>query len=171
MVTTAVSLDAYLNGPVPDPDVEYVDGALKEKSVVKRIHTRLQSILCTWFENHAEAWGVVPSPELRTQVSATRVRLPDVVISSAGYASQVQVDPPWIAIEILSPGDSFADLSEKLRDYDRMGIPNIWVIDPENRRGWVSTAAGLAEASRFTVAGSPLYLELEAVFARFDRFR
>ena len=91
MATTAVSLDAYLNGPVPDPDVEYVDGALKEKPVVKRIHTRLQSILCTWFENHAEEWGVVPSPELRTQVSPTRVRLPDVVVSAAGYDLPVQV--------------------------------------------------------------------------------
>ena len=52
-----------------------------------------------------------------------------------------------------------------------MGIPNIWVIDPESRRAWVSTAAGLTEATRLAVSGSSIYLEPAEVFARYDRFR
>ena len=165
------TIEEYLHGPTSKPDVEYVDGQLREKSVVKRIHTRLQAILCSWFEAHAEEWKVVPSPELRTQVSAERVRLPDIVVSDAGYPYEVQVDPPLIVIEILSPSDSFAELLEKVGDYRAMGIPNIWVIDPATRRGWVSVSDGLIETARFAAEGSEIYVDLGELFARYDRFR
>ena len=151
--------------------MEYVDGELKEKPVVQRVHGRLQAIVSTWFENHVEEWGVVPSPELRTKVSSRRVRLPDVVVSVAGYPSQVQVDPPLIVIEIVSPSDGFSELVEKLDDYDRMGIPNVWIIDPQVRKSWVSSGIGLSETSRFAVEGTPIYLNVTETFARYDRFR
>ena len=167
----AISIEEYLNGPVPSPDVEYIDGLLQEKGVVKRIHTRLQSIICSWFEIHTEEWKVVPSPELRTQVAPDRVRLPDVVVSDAGYPHEVQVDPPLIVMEILSPSDSFAELLEKVNDYRGMGVPHIWVIDPKTRRGWVSVPNGLVETARFAVEGTKIYLDLPDVFARYDRSR
>ncbi len=166
-----ITMEEYLNGPVPSPDGEYVDGLLREKSVVKRIHTRLQSIICSWFEVRTEQWKVVPSPELRTQVSPDRVRLPDVVVSDIGYPHEVQLDPPLIVIEILSPTDGFAELLEKVRDYREMGVANIWVIDPQTRRGWVGVAAGLIETARFAVEGTEIYLDLAETFARYDRFR
>ncbi len=170
-MTTQISIEDYLRGPVPRPDVEYVDGELKEKPVVQRMHGRLQAIISTWFENHAEAWGVVPSPQLRTKVSSRRVRLPDVVVSVIGYPSQVQVDPPLIVIEIVSPSDSFSELIEKLDDYNRMGIPNVWMIDPQTRKSWVGSSTGLSETSRFAVLGTPIYLDVAETFARYDRFR
>lgn len=167
----AMTIEEYLNGPVPDPDVEFINGVLREKPLMMRIHTRLQAILCAWFENHAEEWGVVPSPELRTQITATNVLLPDIVVSAAGYASEIQVDPPLIVVEILSPSDSFTELLEKLRGYDGMGIPNIWVIDPQTRRAWVSAGAVLTETQRFSVSGSSIYLDMQETYARYDKFR
>ncbi len=166
-----ISIEDYLNGPIPEFDVEYVDGLLKENALVQSIHSRLQAILSAWFENHAEEWGVVPAPELRTRVSASRVRLPDMVIDVAGPWPETLVDPPLIVIETLSPGDSLIDLSEKLLDYEAMGIPNIWVIDPRHRRGWISKAGDLLAAGRFTVENSAIFLDLKETFARYDRFR
>jgi Uma2 family endonuclease len=170
MSTTAISIDEYLNGPAPDPDVEYVDGELREKSVIQTIHSRLQSILSTWFENHAEEWGVLPGVEARVRVTSTRVRLPDVVVDKAGPWPPVMVDPPLIAIEVLSPSDSFTELAEKLRDYEEMGIPNIWIIDPQVRRSW-SYEGSLIERNRLTVADSPIYLEVPEMFARYDLYQ
>ncbi len=166
-----ISIEEYLRGPVPHPDVEYVDGELKERPLVQRIHGRLQSILSAWFENHADAWGVVPAAELRTQVTAERVRLPDLVISTAGYPSQVQVDPPLIVIEIISPNDSFSDVIGKLIDYDQMGVPNVWVIEPQTRFAWVCNGISLTVTTQFTVEGTPIYLDVAETFARYDRFR
>ncbi len=166
-----ISIEEYLRGPVPHPDVEYIDGELKERSVVQRIHSRLQIIIGAWFERNAEEWGVVPAAELRTQVTAERVRLPDLVISTAGYPSQVQVDPPLIVIEIISATDSFSDVVGKLIDYDQMGVPNVWIIDPKIRLAWVCTGISFTVTTRFTVQGTPIYLDVAETFARYDRFR
>ena len=166
-----VSLDAYLNGRIPEPDVEYVDGVLKEKPLVQKTHGRLQAILCAWFESHAEPWGQVASVEVRTRVSAFRVRLPDVLVDRIGPGPETIVEPPTIVIEIVSPSESFTELHEKLLDYQQMGVLNIWVIDPQLRRGWIFDPAGLLSAERFAVRDSPVYLDLSETFARYDRFR
>ena len=167
----AMTIEEYLNGPVPDPDVEFVDGALKEKPVVMSIHGRLQVILGAWFERHADDWGVLSAVEVRTRVAPNRVRLPDVVVGAAKAWPETLVEPPLIVIEILSPSDSFTELSEKLHDYDSMGIANIWVIDPQTRRAWTSTAAGMTETARFTVKDTPIYLDVSEMFARYDKFK
>jgi Uma2 family endonuclease len=171
MATTAISMDEYLNGPIPDPDVEYVDGELKERSVVKSIHSRLQAILSAWFENHSEEWNVISGPEARVQVTPTRVRLPDLVVDIAGPWPPVLTAPPLIAIEILSPSDSFSELLEKLHDYESMGIRNIWVIDPQARRSWFYESSALIEKSRLEVADSSIYLDVSDMFARYDRYQ
>ena len=170
-MTPTMTIEEYLNGPVPEPDVEFVDGELKEKPVVMSIHGRLQSIICGWFERHIDDWGVLSAVEVRTRVAPNRVRLPDVVVGAAKAWPETLVDPPLIVMEILSPSESFTELSEKLRDYGRMGIPNIWVIDPQTRRAWVSSGAALTETVRFTVENTPIYLDLTETFARYDKFR
>ncbi len=40
---------------------------------------------------------------------------------------------PDLAVEVLSPSESAADLSENLSDYRVAGTPLIWVIDPATR--------------------------------------
>ncbi len=174
MATTtvpAMTIEEYLNGPVPERDVEFVDGELKEKPVVMSIHGRLQVIIGAWFERHLDEWGVLPAVEVRTQVAPGRVRLPDVVVGPATAWPETLIEPPLIVMEILSPSESFTELLEKLRDYDRMGIPNIWVIDPQTRRAWVSAGTVMTETVRFAVNGTPIYLDITEVFARYDKFR
>ena len=36
--------------------------------------------------------------------------------------------PPDLAVEVVSPNDSSDQLEEKLADYEKVGIPLIWVI-------------------------------------------
>jgi Uma2 family endonuclease len=49
---------------------------------------------------------------------------------------QVFTEPPYICIEALSPDDTSRKLQERLDDYLAMGVPNVWVIDPDSRRAW-----------------------------------
>jgi Uma2 family endonuclease len=170
MATTAISIDEYLNGPIPDPDVEYVDGELKGKSVVQTVHGILQIEIGIWFREYIAEWGVIAAVEARVLVSQVRVRLSDVVVDKAGHWPAVITAPPLIVIEILSPSDSFTELAEKLRDYAAMGIPNIWIIDPQVRQSWFYQGS-LIEKSRFTVVDSPIYLDVPEMFARYDRYQ
>lgn len=171
MATTASSIEEYLNGPIPDPDVEYVDGELKERSLVQSVHGLLQVEIGIWFRQQFDEWGMIAAAEVRVQVTPSRVRLPDVVVDKAGPWPPVLTAPPLIAIEILSPSDSFTDLTEKLRDYEAMGIPNIWVIDPQARRSWSYEGSALSEKSRLTVPDTAIYLDAPEMFARYDRYQ
>jgi Uma2 family endonuclease len=40
------------------------------------------------------------------------------------------LDAAYLVVEVLSAGDDMSLVLEKLREYDRKGIRNIWLIDP-----------------------------------------
>jgi Uma2 family endonuclease len=75
-----------------------------------------------------------------------------------------------IAIEILSPEDRLSRVLVRLEDYLKMGTAHIWLLDPEERIAFVYTDAGLKQVhtSRLEVAGTPIYMDLNEVFAGLD---
>ena len=166
--STVVSIDDYLKKSYR-PDVEFIDGELKERPVVKRTHGRLQSLISIWFGNHEAEWSVEVAVEVRTRVSATRVRLPDVMIDHTGPKPETLVAPPLIVIEILSPGDSYVETQRLAQDYQQMGIQNIWLIDPDTRTGRVCKGADWIGVRRFEVGGTAIYMVLDELLARLDR--
>jgi Uma2 family endonuclease len=42
--------------------------------------------------------------------------------------------PPDLAVEILSPGDRWAEVEQKVADYLAAGARRVWLIDPRERR-------------------------------------
>jgi Uma2 family endonuclease len=104
-------------------------------------------------------------------VAKTRVRLPDVVVDHARYWPQTLVEPPLLVIEVLSPTDNDADMKRRIGDYLAMGIKTVWVIDPETRKGEICGESPQVEVTRLTVAGTPIYVDLEAIFARLDKYQ
>ena len=41
--------------------------------------------------------------------------------------------PPDLAVEVVSPNDTAYELEEKLEDYQKVGVPLVWVIYPNSR--------------------------------------
>jgi Uma2 family endonuclease len=41
--------------------------------------------------------------------------------------------PPRLAVEVLSPNDKARQVTRKITDYLRNGVPLVWLIDPESR--------------------------------------
>ncbi len=165
---TLIPINAYLTTGY-ERDVEFVDGELKERPVVLSVHGLLQGLLMQWFLNHAENWGIKAAVEVRTRVSPTRVRLPDVVVGPRRHWPQVLVEPPLLVIEILSPSDTFGHIEEVIADYRKMGVPSIWVIHPSSRSGWICDTDPWLPARRMQVKGSPVHIDLDALFALLDR--
>jgi Uma2 family endonuclease len=165
--TTGISLEEYLQTSYK-PDREYIDGVLKEKPVVGFAHGELQSILAAWFREHRKVWNIRCAVETRTQVTSERVRLPDfVVVSDAVYVSGALSEPPLIAIEVLSPTDSYADLRARAEDLTRMGVRNIWLLDPASRTGevWRDDHWQPAGSGRMEAVESPIFLDLAWLWA------
>jgi hypothetical protein len=46
---TLVSIEEYLRNTSHQPNVEYIDGELKERPEVVRAHGLRQGLICTWF--------------------------------------------------------------------------------------------------------------------------
>ena len=115
------------------PDREYVDGELRERKVGEFQHGQMQRELYRFIRSY----GMRPFIACRIQVSPTRFRVPAVsIVRGARPKTGIITEPPFAVIEVLSPEDSWADVAERIDDYTKFGIPNIWIIDPVRRRAF-----------------------------------
>jgi Uma2 family endonuclease len=130
--TTHVPVEVYLRSSY-EPDAEYVDGEIEERPPGEYDHSSWQVAIQAWFWPHEKEWGVRVLPSLRVKVADTRYRVPDVtVLDRSRPIEQIPTHPPLAVFEVLSPEDRFQRMKRKLEDYRIMGVPEIWVIDPQD---------------------------------------
>ena len=165
-----ISIEEYLDTSY-SPDREYIDGEVRERNVGTWEHSRVQALLAIWFGQHESQWGVMVSTEWRTRVSGTRVRIPDLVVVRAGRQDSVLQTAPLLFIEILSPNDSYSDTERRASDYMVMGATAVWIVDPETSTGRMCQGDAWVRSSRLEVPGTPVYVELDGIFADIDRAR
>lgn len=142
-----ISVEEYLTS-VYRPDCDYVDGEVLERNMGERDHSWLQGAIIAFFFVRRKEWNITVLPEMRVQVKPTRFRIPDVCIVLGDTDEKILTKPPFLCIEILSPDDRWVRVKERINDFLAMGVPYIWVIDPETRQAYVATPAeGLREVT------------------------
>jgi Uma2 family endonuclease len=160
---TLVPLETYLHTDY-SPDCDYVDGELRERNVGEKDHASLQKLILLFFAAIEKQSGLRVYPELRVQISPTRFRVPDLTVLHADAPDeQIITHPPLIVIEILSPSDSLLGMREKIEDYLAFAIPNIWIVDPSDRMGYVCRSGSFREwqpTTQLTVPGTAMALDL-----------
>jgi Uma2 family endonuclease len=140
-----VSVEAYLRTSYR-PDCDYVDGEVLERNVGERDHSKLQREFILYFGTRAKQWGLHVFPEQRVQVSTRRFRIPDVcVVVGPEPDEQIFRQPPFICIEVLSKDDSLRSVQNRVDDYLKFGVPNVWVVEPFGRRAWTYSLEGNRE--------------------------
>ena len=160
MATTKVSLEEYLNTSYR-PDVEYIDGELKERNVGEIEHAKMILAVLMWFVGHRQEWQIEILPDVRVQVKPERFRIPDVCVCAAlNSDTRIVTTAPLVVVEVLSPEDRIANYNERLGDYIDMGIRGVWVIDPATRKGWDCSSGSWIETTNFRLPDSPIYLDL-----------
>lgn len=167
-----LTLEEFFALPEGDITYELVDGEARPKMSPKRFHSRLTGALFTlliqWCQNRGEVgieWAItlkrngrdwVPIPDL-LYISYTRLPI-DVLEDEACPI------PPELVIEIISPDQSFGEMSEKATDYLNAGVFRVWVIDakaksvtvfypdaaPQTKRGDASLADSLLPELQLT---------------------
>jgi Uma2 family endonuclease len=142
---TLISVEDYLASSY-EPDCDFVDGHIEERNMGEVTHARLQARITAYLITHYEAKGLVIMTEVRVQVQPARFRVPDVCVTVGEPGEEVLTKPPLICIEILSAEDRMSRVEIRINDYLAMGVPYVWVLDPETRQAFTATAAkGLAE--------------------------
>ena len=142
-VNHKLTLQEFLNLPLGEGDITYelVDGQAIPKMSPKFFHAKLTFILCNlikqWCLDKGEVWSEwsiiltrngrdwVPTPDL---LYVSYQRLPD-----NWNQNEACPVPPELVIEIISPGQTFAQMVSKARDYLDAGVLRVWVVDIEAR--------------------------------------
>jgi Uma2 family endonuclease len=156
-VEALVSVEEYLSTSY-SPDMEYVDGVLVERYVGEWNHGSVQSNII--FVLRTKYPDIKVIPELRSKVTDTRYRVPDVCVTLRNPHTRVLMEAPFIAIEILSEEDRVSRLIEKLKEYAALGTPNIWVFDPRVREMFVFHGNALHEVEGDVIATGEPCIEL-----------
>ena len=160
---THIPIEVYLRSSY-EPDAEYVDGQIEERPVGENDHSAWQEAICFWFRQHAQDWNARVRPELRIQVAATRFRVPDVtVLDRAQPTEQIITHPPLVVFEVLSPEDRMQGLKQKMEDYRNMGIPEIWVIDPQDATYYRYEERQLLRRDSFAYAARGIVFEMDRI--------
>jgi len=131
--TSPVSFDEYMKRSY-SPDCEYLDGMVWERNVGQGKHSFAQGRILLKLSEQLGSRAIV-LPEQRTRVSAARVRIPDVSVVTE--LEEVTSKPPLLCVEVLSPDDRWTRVLASVSDYETMGVPCVWVVDPYSARAWI----------------------------------
>lgn len=120
---------------------ELVDGTLVEKSMGWP-ESVLAGILLQWLNNYLDAHriGVATGADGMTRLFDDTVRGPDVAFVAWDRMpdGQIPTDPipelvPNFVIEVLSSGNTYAEMSRKRREYFHAGVELLWMVDHRTR--------------------------------------
>ena len=162
---------------------ELIDGILVEK-VMGFSESFLAMFLGRLLGNFADRadLGIVVGGDGAVRLLPGLVRIPDVSFVSwdrlpGRFVPRTPIPDlvPDLAVEVLSPSNTAAEMERKLKDYFFAGVRLVWYVDPEKRRVEVFTApdqsSRLEEASildggavlpDFSVPVRELFARLEA---------
>jgi len=170
--TVLIPVQEYLSTTYR-PDVDYIDGELKERNVGERPHSLLQIILGAKFYNHRNEWHLLAMGDQRVQISSSHYRVADLcVVRDTDPADLIVTVAPVLCVEILSRGDSLSELQERVDDYASIGVGTIWAIDPWRQKVYHASTCGFdqptdgvlrVKGSAATITASELFAEIAAV--------
>ena len=149
---TQVTAEEYRRMSFEGPDAEFVHGEIVERTLPNLIHSRVQAQLVVVFAQGTGSPRVFPCPELRVQLGPDLFRVVDLAVFAGKLPKElIPTQPQLVAIEIVSPDDRHTEVLEKLEEYRRWGVANVWLVDPWLKKLHTYTETGLIQVSEFTL--------------------
>lgn len=137
-----MSLDEFLDHYGDDPTLEYAHGVVTEKMPPAWNHGILGYFICKWINDYANPRKLALAvPELRTtDRPSERSRVPDISVYLWDRVERDPMaqehgafEPPDIAIEIASPGQSRRKQIERCHQFVALGAKIALMFDPGAR--------------------------------------
>jgi Uma2 family endonuclease len=146
---TATEVDVIMSKARIGRPCELVDGVLVEKPV-GYYESRLAVVLGYFLELFLDKHdlGIVVGADGMVRVEISQIRLPDLSFFSWDHFPDRVLPPgailsmsPDLAVEVLSPSNTRAEMRRKRREYFAGGTRLVWEVDPEERTVRVYTTA------------------------------
>ena len=136
-----LTIEEFFELPEGERPCELIDGRAIPKISPKFFHSRLQKTVLFILDNWAKGKGrVEPEWAIKLQRNGVDwIPIPDLTYVSYGLLSADWIldeacpVAPELAIEIISPGQTFGDLAEKAADYLQAGVARVWLIDTKSQ--------------------------------------
>jgi Uma2 family endonuclease len=136
-----LTLAEFLALPEGETGYEFIDGKAVPKVSPKRFHSRTQRKLLRLLDDWCGERGEVG---VEWAVTLKRNQLDWVPIPDLLYVSFNRLDPnlnedapcpvaPELAVEIISPDQTFGYMAQKAADYLSAGVLRVWVVDPREQ--------------------------------------
>jgi Uma2 family endonuclease len=160
MTTQVQSMTAEDLLRMPDDGFRYelVSGRLRKMSPAGHKHGRIIVNITTPLDQHVRAnkLGAVYAAETGFKISTDpdTVRAPDVAFVSRQRVDEVgDVEGYWpgapdLVVEVISPGDIYSDVEEKVFDWLEAGTRMVVVVNP--RKSIITVYRSLAEITALT---------------------
>jgi Uma2 family endonuclease len=147
LAKTQIGVEEYLGLVFDDrPEPDYVHGEVVERTLPTLVHGQIQALLIVLLARLLPRVQLTLITEPRLQIESDLYRVADVAVYQGPRPEgRYGTTPPYIGIEIVSPDDRYNDLTERLEDYRRWGVPHIWLVDPQRKRLSEYTEAGLLQ--------------------------
>ncbi len=147
VVRQQVGAEELLHMPDDGFRYELVRGELRRMNPAGNVHGRIV-VRITWrLAQHVEEnrLGTVYAAEtgFKLATDPDTVRAPDVAfvsrarVEAIGEIEGFWPEAPELAVEVISPGDSYADVEEKVFDWLDAGTKMVVVINPRQRSATV----------------------------------
>ncbi len=146
------------------PYYEYWNGEAVQKTKPTLLHGLVQTLIALVLK---EA-GYLSGSEVELRIDDNWQSVADV-IGTTRVEDPYPTAPVEVVVEILSPDDRFSQVIEKCQNYARIGIVQIFVIDPRERRSfvWVRERNNLEAAGTMQLSNG-IEIELTELWRRLD---
>jgi Uma2 family endonuclease len=132
-----ITYEEWLKMPEAEGVEEVVRGEIRKMPPNKIIHADVVENLADLLKAQVDRKTVqvrVSTFGLVIRRDPVTTRVPDIavfirknVVEQDGYIHSA----PELVVEVLSPANTRAERSEKLKDYESLGVPEVWVVSPE----------------------------------------
>jgi len=162
-----IGVEEYLALAFPDrPEPDYVHGEVVERALPTPIHAQVQGVLVFRLIALSHRESLVVLPELRVRIEPDVFRVIDIAVyRDRRPEGRFATIPAFIAIEIVSPDDNYHNLTQRLEDYRRWGVPHVWLVDPWLKRLYEFTEEGLLQRASLTLPEFNLGISTDEVFS------
>jgi Uma2 family endonuclease len=149
--------DEFLRMP-ENKHYELIDGHPVEKHMGHEssfVGGEIRYKLRQYLDAHPGGWALPADAGYRCFPNRPRlVRKPDVSFIRSGRLPDERLPkgdvlmPPDLAVEVVSPNDLYNEVDVKVSEYLSVGVPLVWVVNPETRTACVFRPDGSARRLR-----------------------
>jgi Uma2 family endonuclease len=136
---TVLTYEEWLKLPEVEGIEEVVNGEIQRMPPNKILHADIVENLADLLKASVDrnttlvrvsTFGlVIRRDPLTTRVPDIAVFVRSQVVEQDGYIHSA----PELIVEVLSPANTRPERESKLKDYESLGVPEVWVVSPEAR--------------------------------------